>query len=457
MKISPMDNLDLSQLKSLLMGQLGEKSSQGMKIWRSKVNLPDVNLLDWLAGIDLYPKFFWSDRDNHHTFAAAGSIFHCSAPHWSGYSTLFSEIQRLFKKTHPEVRLFGGLRFEPALKSSPEWQPFGKYKFFVPALEIFQTPHDQVLSYHYFVDKHNQERERLLDLILRKWNPDLQVSKDKFKNQPHIRTEIPAKQQWMESVKQVLELLEQNQLEKMVLARKLIFRFSESLDTLHVFKKMREKYANSFFFFFQINPDLTFMGVSPELLYLREGEKIYSEALAGTRPRGKTESRNAELERELKTDEKERREHRWVSDEISKNLKNICSSWSCLDKEKVVKLAYVQHLQSRFQGILKDGITDGKILEVFHPTPAVAGHPRQSALHYIRKLENFDRGWYAGPIGWLSLSKAEFAVALRSALIFKKEALIYGGAGIVRGSKPAREWQEIENKLKNYTRLFSGL
>jgi menaquinone-specific isochorismate synthase len=86
----------------------------------------------------------------------------------------------------------------------------------------------------------------------------------------------------------------------------------------------------------------------------------------------------------------------------------------------------------------------------------VAGLPRESALKQIESLEKFDRGWYAGPIGWLSKDGAEFAVALRSALLHDKEALVYAGAGIVKGSEPLKEWQEIENKLMNFTNLFNG-
>jgi menaquinone-specific isochorismate synthase len=198
------------------------------------------------------------------------------------------------------------------------------------------------------------------------------------------------------------------------------------------------------------------MGVSPELLYIRNGDKIFTEALAGTRPRGKDNIEDVKLELDLKKDRKEQQEHRWVSREIEHNLNEICSDWTRLSHEDVVKWAFVQHLQTNFEGILKDAITDGQILKEFHPTPAVAGLPRELALKHIEILEKFDRGWYAGPIGWLSKDKAEFAVALRSALLQSTEAIVYGGAGIVKGSEPLKEWNEIENKLMNFTNLFTG-
>jgi len=457
MKLNQSGNFDIVQVQTQLGEQVCENHPGGKKFWRAKGELPQLNLLDWLGGMDLYPKFFWSDRQNQNVFATAGSVYQFSAQNWLGFTALFSGIRMIFENSHPELRLFGGLRFDPDLKSSPEWQLFGNYKFFVPALEIFQTPRQQILSYNYSINKSIQERQRILGLVLNKLNPNKDFSRKNTASQWSARIDIPKQQEWKDRVNRALSMLQQGQLEKIVLAKKSVFQFTEPLDALSIFGELREKYSNSFFFFFQLNPDLTFMGVSPELLYSRQGDKIYSEALAGTRPRGTNTSEDAIFEKELRNDEKEQREHRWVFDEIETNLQDICSEWSCVSREEVVKLAYVQHLQSRFQGVLKAPVTDGQILDVFHPTPAVAGIPRLSALQHIQKLENFDRGWYAGPIGWLSSEKAEFAVALRSALTFKKEALIYGGAGIVRGSEPAKEWQEIENKLKNYTNLFSSL
>lgn len=457
MKPNLSGHFDIVQVQDRLSGQVGENQSGDKKFWRAKVELPEMDLLDWLGGMRLYPKFYWSDRQSQNVYATAGSVFQFSAQNWPGYAKLFSDIQMILDKSHPELRLFGGLRFNPGSQNSPEWQLFGNYKFFIPALEIFQTPQQQILTYNYSPQKNIQERQRMLGLVLTNWNPDMNFPGTKTAIRCNSRTEIPGQQEWIDRVNHALSMLKKRELEKIVLAKKSLLQFVEPLDTLSIFRQIRQEYSNSFFFFFQLNPDLTFMGVSPELLYSRRDDRIYSEALAGTRPRGKNTTEDAQFEKELKNDGKEQREHRWVSGEIETNLQDICSEWSCVSREEVIKLAYVQHLQTQFQGFLKTHTTDGQILEVFHPTPAVAGIPRPTALHHIQKLENFDRGWYAGPIGWLSREKTEFAVALRSALMYKKEALIYGGAGIVSGSEPVKEWQEVENKLKNFTNLFTGL
>lgn len=89
-------------------------------------------------------------------------------------------------------------------------------------------------------------------------------------------------------------------------------------------------------------------------------------------------------------------------------------------------------------------------MSYLHPTPAVGGFPREAALREIAALEPFDRGWYAGPIGWVGKDAAEFAVAIRSGLVAGDRVNLYSGAGIVPGSSPDKEWEEIENKIGNF-------
>ena len=106
------------------------------------------------------------------------------------------------------------------------------------------------------------------------------------------------------------------------------------------------------------------------------------------------------------------------------------------------------------RGTLKDGVTDAGLLEALHPTPAVGGYPRDRALGEIRDLEPFDRGWYAGPVGWIGAEASEFAVGIRSGLVRGRTLDLYSGAGIVAGSVPDEEWAEIEQKIGDFTGMF---
>ena len=114
------------------------------------------------------------------------------------------------------------------------------------------------------------------------------------------------------------------------------------------------------------------------------------------------------------------------------------------------------HLFSRVVGQLKDGVGDGQLIKRLHPTPAVGGYPTENALAEIERLEPFERGWYAGPVGWVSAEAAEFAVAIRSGMLERNSLSLYSGAGIVPGSTPQLEWEEIEHKIGDFLEIIQN-
>ena len=91
-----------------------------------------------------------------------------------------------------------------------------------------------------------------------------------------------------------------------------------------------------------------------------------------------------------------------------------------------------------------------------HPTPAVGGCPTDTAVQRIRDWEGFDRGWYAAPFGVIGRDVVELAVAIRSACVKEKRLSLFSGAGIVSGSTPDQEWDEIENKIVDFIRILTA-
>jgi menaquinone-specific isochorismate synthase len=122
----------------------------------------------------------------------------------------------------------------------------------------------------------------------------------------------------------------------------------------------------------------------------------------------------------------------------------------------LLKLARGQHLYSAVQGELRTGVSDARLLAALHPTPALGGQPKDAALERIAEWEPFDRGWYAAPVGWVSRTSAEFAVAIRCGLVQPERLALFSGAGIVRGSTAASEWEEIELKIRDFINVLMG-
>jgi len=176
-------------------------------------------------------------------------------------------------------------------------------------------------------------------------------------------------------------------------------------------------------------------------------------ALAGSAPRGATQAEDEQLGAELLQSEKNGIEHAVVVATVREALLAHCSMVHVSDIPHLLKLKNVQHLETPIVGELLPGRCILDIIADLHPTPAVGGFPRQEALATIRRVEQLDRGWYAGPLGWIGADgHGEFAVALRSGLVTEHEATLFAGCGIVGDSDPQSEYAESCLKLQGMLR-----
>ena len=270
------------------------------------------------------------------------------------------------------------------------------------------------------------------------------------------RDDFPGREAWQQNINNALNIFNHGGAEKIVLSRRSELTFKSMSGSTDMFGRLLELNPDAFCFYFSIDDNNIFMGASPERLYSREGNIIKSDALAGTRKRGKTNEEDKSLETELLNSGKDLEEHAFVLDCIARAYNQICENRNIGAPTGVRKYAKVQHLFNEIKGTLKNNLNDYDIIKALHPTPAVGGIPARESLRYIREIEQFDRGWYAGPIGWLSRDAAEFAVGIRSGIYKKDRLLLYSGAGIVKGSRPIEEWNEINNKLNNFLRIFDN-
>lgn len=260
------------------------------------------------------------------------------------------------------------------------------------------------------------------------------------------RTYLPTQTEWNNKVQNILARIEQNELQKVVLARICTLELDTIPDPFAITAALKQKAQGSFVFCLQ-SENFSFLGATPERLFARKGEQIHSEALAGTRPL------DPKWTEELLTDPKEQREFHFVQSYLQTTLGPLCNHLK-FAPTSVHKTSHLQHLYSPCSGELKQGTTDAQIIKQLHPTPALCGTPKEKAFHLIHELEPFERGLYTGVMGWHTPTQSEWIVGIRSCLIKGNTVTLFSGTGIVEGSDPQREWEELNQKLKLYDEIF---
>ncbi|MBI4819091.1 MAG: isochorismate synthase [Deltaproteobacteria bacterium] len=189
-----------------------------------------------------------------------------------------------------------------------------------------------------------------------------------------------------------------------------------------------------------------FTGASPEPLIELDGDQIRTLALAGTRAQGV--GRAAELLESAK----DRVEHEHVAQALEAALAEGCHE-VFRGPTSIRSAADLLHLATPISGRTQGG-TLFSWMEKLHPSPAVVGAPRKAAMAHLERHEPLQRGWYTGAIGYVHKTGGGAWVAIRSALLGSNAATLYAGAGIVRGSDPAKEWLETEQKLSSILRAL---
>ena len=253
---------------------------------------------------------------------------------------------------------------------------------------------------------------------------------------------------WRRAVRQALAEIGAGRYRKAVLALRVRCAADAPHDAAAALTALAARYGECFVFGYRLG-EASWIGASPELLVSLERGRLRASSLAGTRARAADEAEDARLAGELLASGKERAEHDLVARATRAALAPLCRELSAPPAPGLLRMAGIQHLHTPLEGSAAPGVDALDALLAMHPTPAVGGWPREPALEAIARIEDMDRGWYAGPIGWIDMQgDGEFAVALRSALVRGREAFLYAGAGIVRGSDPDRELAEAELKLR---------
>ncbi len=269
---------------------------------------------------------------------------------------------------------------------------------------------------------------------------------------PVVTTKVIAKDVsgFEAAVAAVLQSVRKGPLHKVVLADVLDVVAPQAIDEVRSLQALRQNHPDCTVFSISNGQGQSFIGASPErLLSITQG-RLTTDALAGSASRSNLHGIDQQLAQSLLHSQKERYEHRVVVEFIVQQLRSLGLTPHYTASPQLLQLLHIQHLHTPISARLSPStVSPLEILAKLHPTPAVAGLPRQLACQLIRQHETFDRDLYAAPLGWVDTEgNSEFVVGIRSALIDGCKARLYAGAGIVAGSEPAKELAEIRLKLQ---------
>ena len=422
------------------------------RIARLAVPAGRVDSFRWLSEQRMFPKLYWSGREDRAGVAAVGIADLREAGVSEGSGSLSKVLASLPDSGVSGARYYGGARFDPLGQPDEEWAAFSACRFVLPRFELHAGETETTLICNLVLPRDMDDASKIVqeigDLLL----PE--GASAALLPAPMFREDSPDLPGWRENVERALAAFSEGRLGKVVLARRAEFGFCGDVDPTLLLESLKAATPGCFHFYAEPESGIAFLGASPERLFRREGRSVESEAVAGTRPRGVSSTEDEGLRDDLLHSAKDLSEHTYVSKGIREALEPLCEELEIEDCVSELKLARGRHLRSKIHGTLEDGVTDAALLDAMHPTPAVGGYPRNEALEQIHALEPFDRGWYAGPVGWIGQEASEFAVGIRSGLVRGRTLALFSGAGIVAGSAPDEEWAEIEQKIGDFTGMF---
>jgi menaquinone-specific isochorismate synthase len=260
---------------------------------------------------------------------------------------------------------------------------------------------------------------------------------------------------WIRSVDDLVAEIRRGLVDKVVLARP-IEAWQEHDWKLSAVASALIEHQPSTYRFLMMDGDETFVGASPETLLAAAGNQIRTVCLAGSAPRSADPDLDARLGSALLHDAKNQKEHAIVVQYVGDVLRSMAEAVT-LSPVHVKKWPDLQHLETTVEAQLRTDFSILRVAAALHPTPAVLGYPREQAWAAMRRYEHWDRGWYAGPVGWMNgVGEGEFAVAIRSALLAGTHAWLFSGAGIVGDSSGAREFEETEWKAQTMIQVLEG-
>ncbi len=416
-----------------------------------RVEVPATVLdpLAWLAAQTLGPRAYWRGRDDAEARAALGTARTLDA---DGLDAV-AEVRPVLDRLPADARLWTTARFDAHAEVGAEWAAFGAARFTLPRIEYRTDGRTASVAVHVVPGESLAEALAAVEAL----RPVPTAGSDSL-GLPYMRRDDPDRAEWGRMLRWALGAFEARTLDKVVLARRARFLFEEAVDPVALLRRLEAATPRCFHALVEAG-DRTFLTATPERLFRLDGRCLWTEAVAGTGARAEADDADDRLRDALLDSEKDRREHAYVRDAIAEALASLTDTLDVDRQASALTLARGRHLRTGISGRVAEGVGPLDLLTALHPTPAVGGTPAARAIDAIDRLEPFDRGLYAGPVGWIGRDgagalAADVAVGIRSGLVDGRALSLYSGAGIVAGSDPAAEWAEIELKIGDFARVL---
>ncbi|WP_412063559.1 isochorismate synthase MenF [Rubrivirga sp. IMCC45206] len=424
------------------------RSWAGQGVLRVEVPAAPAEALAWAAAQSA-PTSYWRGRGDADARASTGAALALDAP------SLDAVDPAVLDSLPPDARLTATARFDVTAEVGEEWRAFGAVRLVLPRIEFRSDGATAALALHLAPGESPSDAAAALAAVRMPAPVAAGLSL------PFMRRDDPDRAEWDRMLRRALAAIRAGRLDKVVLARRARYLFDEPVDAIALLRQLEA--ATPRCYHALVAPmgasGPTFLTATPERLLRIDGRRLSTEAVAGTRPRAEADAADDRLRAELLDSEKDQREHAFVVRAIVDALAPLAESVEADDRAGAMTLARGRHLRTGIRATLADGVGVVDVLRALHPTPAVGGTPTPGALDAIDRLEPFDRGLYAGPIGWIGRDAAgalaaDLAVGIRSGLADGRSLSLYSGAGIVAGSDPEAEWAEIEHKIGDFARVL---
>lgn len=414
--------------------------------------VPACDLLDAFEAATDRERFYWERPESGEALLGIGAAqaFEAAGPDrfaFSARAALDLWLRIPDAASGPSLsrpRLLGGFAFRDQPAPTEAWREFPPARWVLPDELRVQRGHE---AWECRAEVSGSDRSEFSPLAA----------------PPTLRSRWPAQGVWAAEIRDAASTLDDyrgrvaaaiaairaGELEKIVVARSQWLQTSRPLHATQWLRNLRSRHP-SCTIFAVTRGRFTLLGASPERLLSVESGSIRVDVVAGSAPLGDSAREQHAHARRLRESKKEQAEHAIVVRAVRAALARSCTRIEAAEAPALLRTGGIQHLFTPVSASLRAPTASAplELAGALHPTPAVAGAPTRAALEWISRHEELDRGWYAGPVGWLdSCGSGELSVALRVALVCGSQAILYAGAGIVADSEVHSELRETELKL----------